>query len=143
MSQVGALIKTLELQESAQLERKGYFALFNCLVLGHTKYKGPGVQRVYRNTFPTKMFYGSHRMDHVMIRSLGINNAAFVVSPGSVCYACVLLLFSASAMKMVIIFIIAIVVFILIMRIIAIIAIIIYGFVVGWLEPVGSRAIRA
>ena len=41
MSQVDALLKTLELQESAQ--RKGHFALFNCLVLGHTKYKG--VQR--------------------------------------------------------------------------------------------------
>ncbi len=36
--QVDALLKTLELQESAQ--RKGYFALFNCLVIGHTKYKG-------------------------------------------------------------------------------------------------------
>ena len=43
MSQVNALLQTLELQESAQ--RKGHFALFNCLVLGHTKYRG--VQRVY------------------------------------------------------------------------------------------------
>ncbi len=41
--QVNALLKTLELQESAQ--RKGHFGLFNCLVIGHTKYKG--VQRVY------------------------------------------------------------------------------------------------
>ena len=40
---VDALPKTLELQESAQ--HKGHFALFNCLVLGHTKYRG--VQRVY------------------------------------------------------------------------------------------------
>ena len=38
MAQVDALLKTLELQESAQ--RKGHFALFNCLVLGHTKYRG-------------------------------------------------------------------------------------------------------
>ncbi len=43
MSQVDALHKTLELQESAQ--RKGHYALFNCLVLGHTKYKG--VQWIY------------------------------------------------------------------------------------------------
>ena len=93
MSQVDALLKTLELQESAQ--RKGHFALFNCLVLGHTKYKG--VQRVYCNPFPTKMFHGSHRMDHVMIRPPGIDNGAFVVSQESVWYACVLLLFSASA----------------------------------------------
>ncbi len=37
MSQVNALIQTLELQESAQ--RKGHFSLFNSLVLGHTKYR--------------------------------------------------------------------------------------------------------
>jgi hypothetical protein len=37
-------------------------------------------------------------MDHVMIRPLGIDNGAFVVSPESVWYARVLLLFSASAM---------------------------------------------
>ena len=92
--QVDALLKTLELQGSAQ--RKGHFALFNCLVLGHTKYKG--VQRVYCNPFPAKMFHGSHRLDLVMIRPPGINNGAFVVSPESVWYARVLLLFSASAM---------------------------------------------
>jgi hypothetical protein len=56
ISQVDSLLKTLELQESGQ--RKGHFALFNCLVLGHTKYKG--VQRVYCNLFPAKMFHGSH-----------------------------------------------------------------------------------
>jgi hypothetical protein len=44
------------------------------------------------------MFYGSHRMDPVMIRPPGIDNGAFVVSPESVWYARVLLLFSASAM---------------------------------------------
>jgi hypothetical protein len=94
VSQVDALLKTLELQESAQ--HKGLFALFNCLVLGHTKYKG--VQRVNCNPFPRKMFYGSHRMDHVMIRPPGINNGAFVALPKSVWYARILLLFSASAM---------------------------------------------
>ena len=92
--QVTALLQTLELQELAK--RKGHFALFNCLVLGHTKYKG--VQRVYCNPFPAKMFYGSHRMDPVMIRPPGIDNGAFVVSPESIWYARVLLLFSASAM---------------------------------------------
>jgi len=92
--QVDALLKTLELQESAQ--RKGHFGLFNCLVIGHTKYKG--VQRVYCNPFPAKPFHGSHRLDLVMIRPPGIDNGAFVVSPDSVWYARVLLLFSASAM---------------------------------------------
>ena len=78
--QVDALLKTLELQESAQ--RKGHFALFNCLVIGNTKFKG--VQRVYCNPFPAKPFYGSHRLDLVMIRPPGIDNGAFVVSPDSV-----------------------------------------------------------
>ncbi len=94
MSQVNALLQTSELQESAQ--RTGHFSLFNCLALGNTKYMG--VQRVYCNSFPMKMFYGSHRMDPVMIRPPGIDNGAFVVSPESVWYASVLLLFSASAM---------------------------------------------
>jgi hypothetical protein len=92
--QVDALLKTLELQESAQ--HKGQFGLFNCVVIGHTKYKG--VQRVYCNLFPAKSFHGSHRLDLVMIRPPGIDNGAFVVSPDSVWYARVLLLFSTSAM---------------------------------------------
>ena len=82
------------MQESAQ--RKGHFALFNCLVIGHNKYKG--VQRVYCNPFPAKPFHGSHRLDLVMIRPPGIDNGAFILSPNSVWYARVLLLFSASAM---------------------------------------------
>ncbi len=89
--QVKAILKTLELQESAQ--RKGPFSLFNCLV---TKYKG--VQRVYCNPFPAKPFHGSHRLDLVMIRPPGIDNGAFIVSPDSVWHARVLVLFSASAM---------------------------------------------
>ena len=92
--QVNALLKTLELQESAQ--RKGHFALFNRLVIGHTKYNG--VQQVYCNPFPAKPFHGSHLLDLIMIRPPGIDNGAFVVSPASVWYARVLLLFSAAAM---------------------------------------------
>jgi hypothetical protein len=44
--------------------------------------------------------YGNHQMDHVMIRPPGIDNGAFIVSSESVrvCYARVLLLFSAPAM---------------------------------------------
>ncbi len=37
---------------------KGHFALYSCLVIGHTKYNG--VQQVYCNLFPKKQFYGSH-----------------------------------------------------------------------------------
>ena len=83
----------MELKDSAR--HKGHFALYNCLVLGHSKYKG--VQRIYCNPFPAKPFYGSHRLDLVMIRPPGIDNGAFVVSPDTVWYARVLLLFSASA----------------------------------------------
>ena len=91
--QVNALLETLELKDSAQ--RNGHFALYNCLVLEHTKYNG--VQRVYCNPFPAKPVYGSHRLDIVMIRPPGIDNGAFVVTPDSVWYTRVLLLFSASA----------------------------------------------
>jgi hypothetical protein len=95
--QVNALLETLELKDSAQC--KGHFAQYNCLVLGHTKYNG--VQRVYCNQSPVKPLYGpnygSHRLDLIMIRSPNIENGAFVVTPDSVWYALVLLLFSASA----------------------------------------------
>ncbi len=49
-------------------ESKAHFALYNCLVLGHTKFKG--VQRVYCNLFPKNPFYGSHRLGLVTIRKL-------------------------------------------------------------------------
>ncbi len=73
--QVDDLLKTLELQESAQ--RKGRFALFNCLVIGNTKFKG--VKRVYCNPFPAKPFYGSHRLDLVMILLPGIDNFEYAL----------------------------------------------------------------
>ncbi len=63
-------------------------------MLGHTKYNG--VQRVYCNPFFAKPFYGSHLLDLVMIQPSGIENEGFVVSPDSVGYARVLLLFSTS-----------------------------------------------
>jgi hypothetical protein len=83
----------LELQDSAK--RQGHFALFNCLVLGHTKYNG--VLQVYCNPCPAKMLHCIHRLDIVMIRPPGIDNGAFVLSPDTVWYAWVLVLFSASA----------------------------------------------
>ena len=46
---------------------------------------------------PTYIYY-CHRLDMVMIRPPGIDNGAFVVSPDTVWYARILLLFSASAM---------------------------------------------
>ncbi len=87
-------METLKLQDSAK--RRGHFALYNCLVLGHTKHNG--VQLVYCNPFPgpDNTFYGSHRLDLVMILPPGIESGGFVVSPDTVWYARVLLL-SASA----------------------------------------------
>ena len=52
----------LELQDSAK--GKGHFVLYNCLVLGHSKYSG--IQRVYCNPFLAKPFHGSHHIDLVM-----------------------------------------------------------------------------
>ena len=89
---MNALLQRLELQASAG--RMGHFALYNCVVLGQTKYKG--VQRIYCNPFPAKPFHGCHRLDLVIIRPPGIDNGAFVVKPETVWYARVLLLFSAS-----------------------------------------------
>jgi len=52
----------LELQDSAK--GKGHFVLYNCLVLGHSKYSG--IQRVYCNQFLAKPFHGSQHIDLVM-----------------------------------------------------------------------------
>jgi hypothetical protein len=57
----------------------------NCVVLGHTKYKG--LHRVFCNPFSAKPFYGSHWMDLVMLRPPGIEEGGFVVTPDSVWYA--------------------------------------------------------
>ncbi len=53
----------------------------------------------YCNPSQAKTFYASHSLDIVMIRppASGIDNGAFVVSPDTVWYARVLLLFSAAA----------------------------------------------
>jgi hypothetical protein len=68
-------------------QTQGHFALYNYLVLGHTKYTGhvTGLQQLYCNPFPPKPFYSSHQMDLVMILQLGIDNGAFVVSPAGYC----------------------------------------------------------
>jgi hypothetical protein len=52
---------------------------------------------IYCNPFPAKTFYGSHRLDPVLIRPPGIDNGAFVVLLETVWHAQVLILFSASA----------------------------------------------
>ena len=62
----------------AERSDKGHFALYNCLVLGHTEFSG--VPRIYCNPFPAKTFYGRHRLDPVMIQPPGIDNRALVVA---------------------------------------------------------------
>ncbi len=57
-------------------------------------------RKIFDNPFRLKPFFGSQRPDPVMIRPPGIQPAKpgrLLVSPDSVWYACVLLLFSASA----------------------------------------------
>ena len=76
--------------------RPGHFALYNCMILSHTKYEG--VQRIHCDPFPNKKFYGTHRMDPVFVRPPGVEPRGFVLTPASVWYCRVLLLFSASAL---------------------------------------------
>ena len=94
MVQLNSLLRTLELKTSRK--RTGHFALYNCMILGHTKYEG--VQRVYCDPFPRKLFYGSNRMDLVFVRPPGVQPGGFTPTPDSVWYCQVLLLFSASAL---------------------------------------------
>jgi hypothetical protein len=96
--QVDALLQTLELRESAQ--HKGQFALQLFAAGSHQVQRGAAGSTVYCNPFPEKQFYGSHRLDLVMIGPPGIHNGAFLVSPDTVWYArtWILLLFSAAAM---------------------------------------------
>jgi hypothetical protein len=91
---VNALLQSLELRHSDA--RTGHFCLFHCLVIGHSKHQG--VQRVYCDPFPKKLFHGANRQDLVFIRPPGIENGGFVLKPDSVWYCRVLLLFSFSAM---------------------------------------------
>jgi hypothetical protein len=93
--QDNAFLWTFELQESAK--RKGHFALYNFLVLDHTKHRG--IQRVYCNLFPAKPFHGRYRLDLVMFRPSCIDNGAFVVSPKPLWNDCdwVSMLYSESA----------------------------------------------
>ena len=80
--QLNALLQSLELRHSD--ERTGHFCLFNCLVICHSKH--PGLQRVYCDPFPKKLFHGSNRQDLVFIRPPGIENGGFVLKPDSVWY---------------------------------------------------------
>ena len=93
-AQLHSLLETLELQTTHK--RRGHFALYNCLVLGNTKY--PGVQRIYCDPFPKKTFYSRNRMDLVIVRPPGVAPGGFVLCPDSVWYCRVLLLFTASAL---------------------------------------------
>ncbi len=67
--QVNALLETFELQQSAG---RDHFALYNCLVLGLTKYNG--VQRIssYCNPIPDKPSYDSHQLNLIIIRQASI-----------------------------------------------------------------------
>lgn len=75
--------------------RKGHFCLFNCLVLGNIKYRG--VQRIHSDPFSKKLFHSRNRQDLVLVRP-GIMPGEFVLSPDSVYYCRIQLLFSFSSM---------------------------------------------
>ena len=93
MLQLHSLLETLQMQTSR--DSSGHFALFNCLMLGHTKYKG--VQRIYCDPFPKK---GSTAPTEWTLSSsvLLVYSRGFVLTPDSVWNCRVLLLFSMSAL---------------------------------------------
>ncbi len=49
------------------IKRKGHFALYNCLVLGHKHTMGSEPQSVFSDPFSKKPFYESRCMDLVML----------------------------------------------------------------------------
>jgi hypothetical protein len=56
MFHITAFLGTLEFQQSTK--HKGHLALYNCLVLGHTKYNGvQWFTAIKLNQFPAKPFY--------------------------------------------------------------------------------------
>ena len=57
-------------------------------VLGPTTGKYKGMLPVYCNPFSKKPFYGSHRLDLVMIRPPGTDHGGFAGSLDSDCLVC-------------------------------------------------------
>jgi hypothetical protein len=89
--QVASLLERLELQDATR--GKGHFRLFGSVDIGHVLY--PGVQRVHCWPFKELLFYGCNRQDLVFIRPPGVG-LDFIVTPSSVWYARVKLLFNMS-----------------------------------------------
>lgn len=88
--EIALLLRRLYLQPA--MKDTGHFRLFGTLQIGHTIY--PGFQRVQCWPFPELRYYGSNREDLVFIRPPGVD--AFVLSPESVWYCRVRLLFTLS-----------------------------------------------
>ena len=88
--EIALLLRRLYLQPA--MKDMGHFRLFGTLQIGHTTY--PGFQRVQCWPFPELRYYGSNREDLVFIRPPGVE--AFVLSPESVWYCRVRLLFTLS-----------------------------------------------
>ena len=86
----------MEVHQQPLRQCRGHFVLHNCLILGEIKYKG--VQRIYCDPFPKKLYYGSNRMDLVFVRPPGVEYRGFVLTPDSVWYYRVLLLFSTKVL---------------------------------------------
>ena len=70
----------------------GHIRIYGTLALGHTQYEG--YQRIQCWPFSKRRHYGYNREDFVFIRPPGVES--FLLSPDSVWYCRVLLIFSIS-----------------------------------------------
>ena len=66
--------------------------LHKTVLIGHAKH--PGVQKIYCNQFSKHPYYGARRQDLVFFPQPGVEINAVALSPDTVWYARVLLLFS-------------------------------------------------
>ena len=73
-------------------DQRGHLLLYRTLLIGHAKHSG--VQRIQCSPFPKHPYFGANRQDLVFFRPPGVEFGAFVLSPDTVWYGRVLLLFS-------------------------------------------------
>lgn len=92
-SEITALLGTLTVRKA--MKDDGHFRLFGTLSIGHKLY--PGCQRVQCWPFEQLLYYGANRQDHVLVMPPNTVAANFKLTPDSVWYCKVMLLFDVEA----------------------------------------------
>jgi hypothetical protein len=91
--EVTSLLQTLTVRKASKDD--GHFRLFGTLSIGHPLH--PGYQRVQCWPFKDLLYYGANRQNHVIVRPPNTVAANFKLTPDSVWYCKVLLLFYVEA----------------------------------------------